>query len=84
YQNRKAWLPAVMQIKDANIVYWDLVSYHNELRRMVVREYMKADNSNAAIGALRLLRDLNLDFSELIVTRDALERIERLEQKGVN
>ncbi len=32
---------------------------------MTVMEFLKGDNSNARVGALRLMRDLNLDFVEM-------------------
>jgi hypothetical protein len=32
---------------------------------MTVLEFLKGDNSNARVGALRLMRDLNLDFIEM-------------------
>lgn len=81
WKDRHKWLPAILDLSDTKRLYWDLVAFHNQIKEWAVLQYLKADNSNAAIGALRLLRDLNLDFSELIITRDALARIERLEKQ---
>jgi hypothetical protein len=79
WQNRKAWLPALLGIRDPQAFFYDIVSQHQELKRFAALEYLKCKSENARIGALRLLRDLNLDFSELLVTRDVLERLDRLE-----
>ena len=59
FKNRKAWIPVILQIEDTDTVFLDLLSQHKELYRLCSLEYLKADNSNAKIGALRLLRDLN-------------------------
>ena len=81
WRNRMKWIPLVLDVTDSMLTYWDLLTFHNELKDMTIRAYLKADNSNATIGALRLLRDINKDFMELIITRDVLERVDRLEAK---
>jgi len=80
YRNRQHWIPLIMDIKDANLAYWDIMASHRQIKDWATLQYLKAgDNANAAVGALRLLRDLNLDFAELFITRDVLERLDRLE-----
>ena len=80
WQHRKNWIEEVLDIKDSRTFFLELVANHKEIYRLASLEYLKGDKSAAKIGALRLLRDLNRDFSELIVTRDLLARVERLEQ----
>ena len=66
---RKKWLKILLEIGDPETFFLDLVSSHKEIYRWASLEYLKGDNSNARIGALRLLRDLNKDFHEMIVPR---------------
>ena len=66
---RKKWLKTLLEIGDPETFFLDLVSSHREIYRWASLEYLKGDNSNARIGALRLLRDLNKDFHEMIVPR---------------
>jgi len=48
--------------------------------RSVTREYLKGDNSNTGVGALRMLRDLNLDLHEVFQLRDLNERLDVSEE----
>jgi hypothetical protein len=65
WRNRDRWLPIILDLKDSKRTYWDCVAFHRQIRDWAVLQYLKADNSNAAIGALNLLRGLNHDFMEL-------------------
>jgi hypothetical protein len=80
WRDRKKWIEVVLGIEDPETFFLDLVANHGELYRLASLEYLKGDNSAARIGALRLLRDLNRDMRELIVTQDLLSRVERLEE----
>jgi hypothetical protein len=79
WRKRKDWQEELVDIKDPEAFFLDLVANHREIYRLTVREYLQGDNSNARIGALRLLRELNKDFMEMIVTRDLQSRVEQLE-----
>ena len=79
YSNRKAWMAGFLGIKDPQVFLMDLLSTHREIKRLATREYLVADNSSARIGALKLLRDLNMDFHTLISTVDLQRRVEGLE-----
>ena len=81
YRCRHKWIPYIMDIKDANLAYWDIMASHQQVKDWAILQYLKADNSSAAIGALRLIRDLNLDFADLLITRDVLSRLDHLEAK---
>ena len=70
---RKKWLKTLLEIGDPETFFLDLVSSHREIYRWASLEYLKGDNSNARIGALRLLRDLNKDFYEMIVPRHIIQ-----------
>ena len=82
WKNRKAWLQTFLEIGDPETFFLDLVANHREIYRLASLEYLKGDNSNAKIGALRLLRDLNKDFHEMIVTKNVIVRLENLEEKA--
>ena len=79
WEKRKQWMATVLEISDPETFFLDLVSRHHDIYRMTILEYLRGDNSNARIGALRLLRDINNDFQEMIVTQDLHDRIRQLE-----
>ena len=81
WANRKQWLPLVLDIDDPRKFFLDILSQHREIYRLASLEYLKGDNSAARVGALRLCRDLNLDFVELITLREIEERLTGLEQQ---
>jgi hypothetical protein len=83
WQNRKNWIKPLLGIEDQEALFLDLLSNHYELRRMVLVEYLKApEGSNARVGCLRLLRDINLDFEEWGIAYDLKSRIKALEEKA--
>jgi len=77
---REKWMEGVLGIADNKAFLCDLLANHKELYRLTLKEYLGADNSAAKIGALRLLRDLNMDFHEMVVTKGLYERVEKLEE----
>jgi hypothetical protein len=81
WQQRDKWLPLVMDVEDANLAYWDIVAFHNRLKELAMLQYLKSDNSSAAVGAINSARQINLDLSKLLVVRSVLERLDRLENK---
>lgn len=81
WKHRAKWLPIILDLKDIKTTLLELLATHRELKRYALMEYLSGDNTSAKVGALRLIRDLNLDFNELIVTRDILLRVEKLENK---
>ena len=65
WHNRGAWQTQLLELGDLPQLCKDLYATHKEIYRMTVTEFLKGDNSNARVGALRLMRDLNLDFVEM-------------------
>jgi hypothetical protein len=84
WATRKQWLPLVLEIQDPEAFFYDILAQHREIYRLASLEYLKGDNSAARIGALRLLRDLNLDLIELMSLHDVMQRIEQLENSTPN
>ena len=82
WQNRKNWIEDVLDIKDSGAFFLELVANHKEIYRLASMEFLQADNSNARIGSLRLLRDLNMDFLGMVVVRDNQKRLRMLEEKA--
>jgi hypothetical protein len=82
WRNRKSWLPDLLDYGDRETVFLDILARHEDIYKMTVREYLQGDNSSARVGALRLLRELNLDFYELSVSSDIMTRLERLEEEA--
>jgi hypothetical protein len=82
WQHRNRWLDAIVGIGDPVAFFLELVAAHQEVKRLAVKEYLTGDNSAARIGALRLIRDLTLDLNKMLVTRDLLARVERLENQA--
>lgn len=48
---------------------------------MASLEFLQGDNSNARIGALRLMRDLDMDFLDMVIVRDNVKHLRALEAK---
>ncbi len=82
WRNRKSWIKEVLDIADSGTFFFEVVANHKEIQHLTTVEFSQADNSNARIGALRLLRDLNMDFQEMVVTKDLVERVEALEEQA--
>lgn len=76
-------MESLLAIKDPEAFYLDLIASHKEIYRLCVKEYLQGDNTSARIGALRLLRDLNLDFMEMIVLKDTMARVANIEGKMI-
>ena len=81
WANRGRWLDTVIGIDNPTVFFKELVAAHLEVKRLAMKEYLTGDNSAARIGALRLIRELNLDLNEMLVTRDLIARVERLENQ---
>jgi hypothetical protein len=80
WQRRTAWMRALLEVGDPEQFALDVIAHHLEIRRFATLEYLKGDNSAARIGALRLIRNLNLDLNEMLVTQDLITRVEQLEE----
>lgn len=79
WKRRRTWLSAIVGIDDPTAFFLELVAAHLEVKRLAMKEYLTGDNSAARIGALRLIRELNLDLNQMLVTHDLIARVERLE-----
>ena len=82
WKHRKTWLKTILELKDPETFFLDLLSKHKEISRLAMLEYLQADNSNAKIGALRLLKEINKDFFEMVTVQEMLVRVEKLESKA--
>jgi hypothetical protein len=66
YQRRANWMPSILAIDNREAFYMDLLAIHQDIFRLYRIQYFSADNTSAAVGCLRLLRDLNMDLIDLI------------------
>jgi len=76
---RKEWMPSLLGLEDPDVFLMDLLASHQELRIQALEAFVDADNSSSRVGALRLVRDLNLDLYQLVTGRTILKRVEALE-----
>jgi len=74
WKRRRTWLDSIIGIDDPTAFFLELMAAHQEVKRLAVKEYLTGDNSAARIGALRL--------NQMIVTRDLITRVERLETQA--
>ena len=79
WQIRDAWAEDLLEIADPKKFLVDIISTHKEIKRLAFLKFLTADNSSSAIGALRLLRDLNKDFIELLFLQSLDRRVGKLE-----
>jgi hypothetical protein len=80
WRTREKWMEGLLGIKDSKAFLYNLLANHKEIYRLTLKELFVGDNSAARIGALRLLRELNKDFHEMVVTKGLYERVEKLEK----
>lgn len=78
--NRKRWIKAILSLEDPETFFLDVLATQKQIYKHAFLEYLKADNSSAKIGALRLLRDLNKDLYEMVSLHDLIIRIDKLEE----
>jgi hypothetical protein len=76
---RRQWLPQVLEIEDPVTFAAELIASHKELQRFALKEYLQAQQENARIGALNLVRRINVDLHELMNVPHLMTRLERLE-----
>jgi len=82
WKQRKKWLPTLLSIEDPHSFFLDIISKHDELRKLAVLEFLKAPpGSTARIGALRLIRDIDMDLYEIAPLREVLLKVEKLEER---
>ena len=81
WETRKRWLRSVLEIEDPELTWLEVMARHRELQRLCLKEFLGGDNSASRISALKLMRDLDLDLLELIVTDDQRKRLDVLEKE---
>jgi len=81
WQIRGKWLKALLQIKNPETFFYDCLARHEEIYKQALVERMEADNSNAKIGALNLMRHINRDFVEMVVLHGVMDDIEMIKEK---
>lgn len=81
WKRRKHWIEILLSIQDPETVFMDLLSRHEEIRKQAILERVKADNSNARIGALNLERRINMDFFEMLVLHELAVDVEKIKEK---
>jgi hypothetical protein len=80
WRKRRTWLKVLLAIDDPETFWLDLIATHRDIKRLATLEYLKGgDNGNVKIGALRLIRDLNLDMADLLECYDYERRLQNLE-----
>lgn len=81
WAGRARWIKAILSMEDPEVFFLDVLATQKQIYNRAYMEYLKADNSNARIGALRLLRDLNKDLYEMVSLHDLIIRVDRIEEK---
>jgi len=79
YKHRSNWIEGLLDIGDPSVFFYELIETHRDIRKKTVKEYLTGDNSSARIGALKLLRQINIDFQELYRHLILSQNIKRLE-----
>ena len=81
YEVRKQWIPYLLGMQDNETFLQQYFFNHQRFMEMAVKEYLQADNSNARVGALRLLRDFNNDFYDRHSLQEAYSRLAAIQKK---
>lgn len=81
WKNRGKWIPVLLNLEDPQAFLCEIVSKHDELRRMATLEFLKAPpGSTARCGLLRLIKDIDMDLVDIMPLRECMLKIERLEK----
>jgi len=74
YENMALWAPQILTLKDDRLAY-SLVNNIKQVIPNAWHEYLTADNSNAKIGALRLIMDATLKLAQLLQSLGKMEKV---------
>ena len=65
---RSRWMGCFVE-RDAETALLDIVSRHEAIYNKASEAYLTGDNSSAKVGALTLMRKINLDLVDFVVAR---------------
>jgi len=68
------WAPQILQLQDDNLAF-ELVNNIKQVIPNAWAEYHRADNSNARIGALRVVMDATMKLIDVLQSLGKLEKI---------
>jgi len=85
WKTRERWMGWFIDLGGGSDALRDVLARHETIYSDAAREYRRAGNDSARIGALRLMRDCNRDVFEFLIPGELLRRVEALEGvKGVD
>jgi hypothetical protein len=85
WKTRERWMGWFIDLGGGSDALRDVLARHESIFANAAREYRSAGNDSARIGALRLMRDIDCDVFEFMVTGDLVRRVEKLEEvKGID
>jgi len=74
FENMAHWAPQILTLRDDKLAY----SLVNNIKQVIPNawyEYKQADNSNAKIGALRLIMEATLKLAQLLQSLGKMEKV---------
>jgi len=74
YHRLSQWAPQILQVRDDSLAY-ELVNNIKQVIPNAWHEYVTADNSNAKIGALRLVMEATLKLAQLLQSLGKMEKV---------
>ena len=82
FENRIFWQPTVQQYEGLERTYHKNLNRLEQIYRKASHVYLKADNDNAKVGALRLMLEIVTRLNEIHVLPNILNRLKDLEEKA--
>ena len=80
WERRAKWVPVLLELEKygdfADVIEQKL----NAVQKAAWSIYLQADNDNARVGALKVVLDCLEVHSDVVLSRDILERLERVEE----
>lgn len=73
YERMCQWAPQILQLKDDTLIY-ELINNVKQVIPNAWFEYTNADNSNAKVGALRLIMDSTLKLVNMLQSLGKIEK----------
>lgn len=74
FEKMATWAPQILTLKDDKLAY----ALVNNIKQVIPNawyEYKQADNSNAKIGALRLIMEATLKLAQLLQSLGKMEKV---------
>ena len=80
WERREKWVPALLDLEKFAGFAESFEAKLNAVQKAAWSTYATADNDNARVGALKVVLDSLEVYSDIVLSRDILSRLEHIEE----